>query len=90
VDVVDRVVRDERGRVRFHYVVIHLQARHVSGEARPNSDASAVRWTKRDELDTLDMHPLARRAVQRAFQMARSRHQHPGGKSPKEYGHEYG
>jgi len=71
VDVADHVLPDESGRVRFHYVLIYLLARYVSGEVRPGSDALAVRWATVEELDALDMHPLARQAVQRAFKMAR-------------------
>jgi 8-oxo-dGTP diphosphatase len=71
VDVADRVVPDESGCVRFHYVVIYLLARCVGGEARSGSDGLEVRWVTVEELDTLDMHPLARQAVQRAFKMAR-------------------
>ena len=71
VDVADHILPGESGRVRFHYVVIYLLARHVSGEARPGPDALEVRWATVEELDVLDMHPLARRAVQRAFKMAR-------------------
>jgi ADP-ribose pyrophosphatase YjhB (NUDIX family) len=71
VDVVDNVIRDESGRIRFHYVVIYLMARYLSGRAHPGSDASEVRWAARAELDGFDMHPLARKALQRAFELAR-------------------
>ena len=74
VDVVDNVIPDESGRVRFHYVIIYLLARYVSGMARPNSDASELRWATQAELDQshpLDMHPLARQALQRSFELAR-------------------
>ena len=71
IDVVDNVIRDESERIRFHYVVIYLIAHHVSGRARPGSDASEVRWATRAELEGFDMHPLARKALQRAFELAR-------------------
>jgi len=70
VNVVDNIIPDERGHIRFHYVVIYLLARYVSGEAHPYSDALEVRWATREELDTLDMHPLARKTTQQAFEMA--------------------
>jgi 8-oxo-dGTP diphosphatase len=65
--VVDRVFPDEVGRIRYHYVVIYLLARYVGGEARASSDAAAVRWVTREELAGLDMVPVARPVVQRAF-----------------------
>jgi ADP-ribose pyrophosphatase YjhB (NUDIX family) len=67
VNVLDSIVTDEKGHIRFHYVVIYLLARYVSGDVHPDSDASEARWTTCEELDTLDMHPFARKTVQQAF-----------------------
>lgn len=69
VDVVDNIVLDESGHIRFHYVVIYLLAQYESGAVRPNSDALEARWVTHEELSTLDMHPFARRAVQEAFEI---------------------
>jgi 8-oxo-dGTP diphosphatase len=70
INVADRVFRDKDGRIRYHYVVIYLLARYVSGEARASSDAAAVRWVTREELHGLDMVPVAHQTVQRAFVLA--------------------
>jgi len=67
IHVVDNIVPDGSGRIRFHYVVIYSLARYVNGEAHPRSDAAEVRWAAREELDVLDMHPLVRETVRRAF-----------------------
>ena len=60
----------EGGHIRFHYVVIYSLARYVEGEVHPQSDALEVRWAAREELDALDMHPLVRETVRRAFEGA--------------------
>lgn len=70
VTVLDSIVDSQDGRVRYHYVVIYLLARHTGGEVHPGSDAAEARWVMKEELDGLDMHPLARRAVQQALEMA--------------------
>ena len=67
----DSIVPDEAGRVWFHYVSIYILARYVSGEAHTDSDALEVRWVAREELDTLDMNPIAYENINRAFDMAR-------------------
>ena len=67
LDVADTIVRDDHGRIRFHYVVIYLLARWVAGEPRAASDATEVRWVRSEELEGLDMHPAARQAVRRAL-----------------------
>jgi len=71
INVADSIVPDEAGRVWFHYVPIYILARYVSGEAYPDSDALDVGWVIREELDTLDMNPIAYENINRAFDMAR-------------------
>ena len=71
IDVVDVIVRDDAGRIRFHYVLTHLLARHLSGEAKAGSDALAVRWTGRDDLDTLDVSPTVLANMHKVFDVAR-------------------
>ena len=61
--VYDWIVRDEAGRVRFHYVVNYVRARYLSGEPRARDDALQVRWTKAKEIPSLTMHPFARRTA---------------------------
>jgi ADP-ribose pyrophosphatase YjhB (NUDIX family) len=73
IHVADNIVPDGSGRIRFHYVVIYSLARHLSGEVHPQSDALEVRWATLDDLDMLDMHPLARETVRRAFEVANVR-----------------
>jgi 8-oxo-dGTP diphosphatase len=53
--VYERVIRDEKGRVRYHYVLIDFLCRVSSGEAEAGSDAAEVRWFKREELPALNL-----------------------------------
>ncbi len=65
------IVPDDRGRIQFHYVVTYLVAYYVSGEVRPGSDALDVHWATRQELSNLDMTPLVRDIMLKAFRMVR-------------------
>ncbi len=56
---VDRIYEDEDGRVRFHYVIVDVLARWVSGEALAGTDASEVGWFDVQELTALDLTPGA-------------------------------
>lgn len=56
-EVVDRVFRDEAGRVQYHYVIIEVLARWVSGEPVPGSDASEAAWFDPEELGLLEITP---------------------------------
>lgn len=62
--VVDNVVRDALGRVRYHYVIIDFLAHPIGGSLRPSTDVSDVCWASRSDLDALDM-------TEKAQQLAR-------------------
>jgi 8-oxo-dGTP diphosphatase len=53
--VVDHVLRDESGAVRYHYVILDFFARPLGGTLRPSSDVSDVRWASLADVETLPM-----------------------------------
>jgi ADP-ribose pyrophosphatase YjhB (NUDIX family) len=53
--VYERVIRDEEGRVRYHYVLIDFLCRPLTGDVKAGSDAADVRWFKCDELPALNL-----------------------------------
>ncbi len=55
VEVSDSIVRDEDGRIRYHYVLIDVIARYLGGEVTVGSDVEDARWVKDSELDALDL-----------------------------------
>ena len=69
-NVVDVIVPGEKERIKFHYVIIYLLARYLSGETHPGSDALAVCWATHQELDNLEMSPVVRKNIKQAFQVA--------------------
>lgn len=40
----DLIERDEKGQIRFHYVIIDLVGDFISGEPSPSDDAIDARW----------------------------------------------
>jgi len=53
VHAFDAVVRDDDGRIRFHYVIVDLVCEYVSGEVVAGGDARAARFVTREEFATL-------------------------------------
>ena len=51
VEVVDRIVRDGAGRVRYHYVLVDFACSRVDGELTAGSDAEDAAWVPRSQLD---------------------------------------
>jgi len=48
--VFDRVLRDERGVTKYHYVLIDFLCRRVSGEPHGAGDAVEARWFTEKEI----------------------------------------
>jgi 8-oxo-dGTP diphosphatase len=53
--VIDHLVDDGAGRIRYHYVIIDYLARPVGGTLQPGTDASEARWAGLADLDGLEM-----------------------------------
>jgi 8-oxo-dGTP diphosphatase len=64
------IVPDEKGNIRFHYVVTYLLAYYKSGEARPDSDAMDIKWVKSEELTGFNMNPIVYENIMKAFRIA--------------------
>lgn len=57
VFVFDAIVRDHRGDVTFHYVIVDLEADYVRGELVAGDDAEDARWVTEKELSKLSVNP---------------------------------
>ena len=67
VGAVDRIVRDDEGRVRYHYVLLDYLVTPTDGRAEAGSDALAVQWCEPDGLGGLDVTEGVESMVRRAF-----------------------
>ena len=57
IEVRDAIVRDEAGRIQFHYVLVDLITRYVSGKLTVGSDVKDARWVSKEDLTKLDLSP---------------------------------
>ena len=64
----DLIQRDDKGRIRYHYVLIDLAARYVSGEPVAATDAMEVRWVDEKDLERLDVIPRLLPVLRKALQ----------------------
>lgn len=53
----DLIRYDEQGKILYHYVLLDLAARYISGDPVAATDALEVRWVTAAELDQLDTIP---------------------------------
>jgi ADP-ribose pyrophosphatase YjhB (NUDIX family) len=66
VDAYDVVERDPSGRVRFHYVIVGVNAMWTGGEAVAGDDALDVRWVTEAEALALVPWPQTHEVIRRA------------------------
>jgi 8-oxo-dGTP diphosphatase len=65
IDVVDNIVRDENGEVKYHFVIIDYFVRLKGGELRAADDAAELRWVPLDEAEKYDLTKTFRAFLQR-------------------------
>ena len=68
--VFDRILPDQQGKIRYHYVLIDLLCRWVSGELRAGGDAAEVRWLTAEELKSFPVAEPAAGVLRRALSQA--------------------
>lgn len=72
VEVFERIIRDDSGRTKYHFVIADYLCEALSGEARAASDVTDVAWATEVELARYSLTPTAMRVIARAFAMTRS------------------
>jgi len=65
VTVLDSIVRDDEGKIRFHYVLLEFLCKDLGGELEASTDVSDARWFPLGSFDSLDMNRGARRLIER-------------------------
>jgi 8-oxo-dGTP diphosphatase len=78
VATLDRIVRDEEGRVRFHYVLVEWLCVVEDGEGLVpvcGDDAMEARWVSREEIfsASYDLGASTLGVIERALQVAETR-----------------
>ncbi len=49
------LLRDKRGRVKFHFVIVDFLCAYVSGKAKAQSDAGECQWVALEDIAKMDM-----------------------------------
>lgn len=73
VETLDRIVRDENGEVRYHYVLIDFLCQWTGGAPACASDACDLRWAAHEELNSHGPYriaPFTLTVIEKAFRMA--------------------
>ena len=60
----DFLKRDAEGRLRFHYVIVDLEATYLTGEIRAADDAIDVRWVSAEDCRQMPVSDKTLKLIQ--------------------------
>jgi 8-oxo-dGTP diphosphatase len=69
--VLDRITRDDEGRVLYHFVLIDYLCRPVGGELQAGSDVAEAVLAEPPDLAQYELTEKALAVIERALEMAR-------------------
>lgn len=55
--VVDKILRDEESRVKYHFVIVDYLATIKEGTLKPASDAVDAHWVRAEEFPSYELSP---------------------------------
>jgi ADP-ribose pyrophosphatase YjhB (NUDIX family) len=73
LDVLDRIVRDDHGMIRYHYILLDFLCLYRSGELKAGSDAMKARWVKSSDLRGYRLRRETEAIIRKGLAMAHSR-----------------
>ena len=65
-----RVIPDEQGKMRYHYVLIDFLCRRATGELKARGDAAEVGWFRKDQLSGLELARETEEVILKGFEKA--------------------
>ena len=78
--VFDRVLPDETGRTKYHYVLIDFLCRRVAGEPQAAGDATEARWFTKEEVAKLPLAKDTAEVIRLGFEKIKGEPQRAQGK----------
>ena len=72
VEAFDRILVDEAGKVRYHFVLVDYLCRIVGGAMQAGSDVDDVQFVDPEHLESLRVAAKARDVIARALAMSES------------------
>lgn len=69
VGILDNVVHDEQGRIRYHYAIVDFGAQHISGELCPSDELMGAMWITPAEFDAYSVPAKAREVLLSALSL---------------------
>ena len=70
LEVVDSLVKGTGGRLRFHYSIVDVVCRYVSGSPRPGDDVSEVEWVPIKKALRMELAGVTGKVLRKALKLS--------------------
>jgi len=70
-EVFERVMKDSRGRVEYHYLLLDYVCKVIGGKIQAGDDVARVEWVAREQLGDYRMTEGTREVIERAYSGAK-------------------
>lgn len=77
IEVFERIIADDNGRTKYHFVIIDHLCERLSGNPRAGGDALEAVWVEEGDLERYSLAPAVTRVLGKAFKLARHRDSQP-------------
>ena len=67
VEVLDRVIYDDDGKIEYHYVLVDYVCKPLSGTLRVADDADAAEWVNRRDVSSYEITKGTPAVIEKAF-----------------------
>lgn len=65
--IFERIMRDARGRVEYHYLLVDYVCKIIGGKLGAADDVARVEWVRRERLGDYRMTEGTREVIERAY-----------------------
>jgi 8-oxo-dGTP diphosphatase len=73
LEIYEKVLRDERSRARYHFVILDYLCEFVEGTATAGGDVREILWAEKQQLASLALTAAASQVIDKAFATVRRR-----------------
>ena len=70
VSALDRIVYDDAGQIRYHYILLDYLCKRIEGNLAAGSDAGEAKWIGIDDIEGMRVTEGLKRIIDRAKQYA--------------------
>jgi ADP-ribose pyrophosphatase YjhB (NUDIX family) len=63
--VVDKIVYDKLGKIKFHYIAIDFHAKFVGGKLNPSSDILDAKWVRLADVEKFNLTKGAKEIIKK-------------------------